>query len=138
MLCYGKLLEGGVAWHWESEQQKSFERQTLVSNTPVLKNFDFSKEIMLSVDTSAEGLGAVLLQEGHLVAFGSRSLTECQKRCAQIDKELLAIVYSREKFHHYVFGKTVQVVTDHKRQCLKSLSSNSSKTAENADKSAAV
>ncbi len=27
------------------------------------------------------------------MAFGSRSLTECQKRYAQIEKELLAIVY---------------------------------------------
>ncbi|KAI2666787.1 Retrovirus-related Pol polyprotein from transposon 17.6 [Labeo rohita] len=109
------LLEGDVAWHWESEQQKSFERlKSLVSNTPVLKYFDVNKEIMLSVDASAEGLGAVLLQEGHPVAFGSRSLTECQKRYAQIEKELLAIVYGCEKFHQYVYGKTVQVETDHK------------------------
>ncbi|RXN08425.1 retrotransposon-like family member retr-1 [Labeo rohita] len=110
-----KLLEGDVAWHWETEQQKSFERlKSLVSNTPVLKYFDVNKEIMLSVDASAEGLGAVLLQEGHPVAFGSRSLTECQKRYAQIEKELLAIVYGCEKFHQYVYGKTVQVETDHK------------------------
>ncbi len=46
------------------------------------------------MDASAEGLGAVLLQEGQPVAFGSRSLTECQKRYAQIEKELLAIVYA--------------------------------------------
>ncbi|RXN16535.1 dynein heavy chain axonemal [Labeo rohita] len=110
-----KLLEGDVAWHWETEQQRSFERlKSLVSNTPVLKYFDVNKEIMLSVDASAEGLGAVLLQEGHPVAFGSRSLTECQKRYAQIEKELLAIVYGCEKFHQYVYGKTVQVETDHK------------------------
>ncbi len=52
----------------------------------MLKYFDFNKDVMLSVDASAEGLGAVLLQEGQPVAFGSRSLTECQKRYAQIEK----------------------------------------------------
>ncbi len=65
-----KLLEGDETWHWDSKQQKSFERlKSLVSNTPVLKYFGLKKEVMLSVDASAEGLGAVLLQEGQPVAF---------------------------------------------------------------------
>ncbi len=80
----------------------------------MLKYFDLKKVVILSVDASAEGLGAVLLQEGQPVAFGSRSLTECQKRYAQIEKELLAIVYGCEKFHKYIYGKTVQMETDHK------------------------
>lgn len=33
------------------------------------------------------------MQEGQPVAYGSRSLTGTQKRCALIEKELLAIVY---------------------------------------------
>ncbi len=48
------------------------------------------------------------------MAFGSKSLTECLKIYAQIEKELLAIVYGCEMFHQYVYGKTVQVDTDHK------------------------
>lgn len=79
-----------------------------------MKYFNVNREVMISVDTSTEGLGAVLLQEGHPLAFGSRSLTECEKRYAQIEKELLAIVYACEKFHQYVYGKTVDVETDHK------------------------
>lgn len=109
------LLDSKVAWHWESEQQKSFEKlKQLVSSAPVLKYYDVHKEVTLSVDASSEGLGAVLLQDGQPVAYGSRSLTDCEKRYAQIEKELLAIVYGCEKFNQYVYGKTVQVETDHK------------------------
>lgn len=83
-----KLLEGDVAWHWEAEQQKSFEKlKMLVSKAPVLRYFDVKKDITLSVDASSEGLGAVLIQDGQPVAYGSRALTDCQKRYAQIEKE---------------------------------------------------
>lgn len=110
-----KLLEGDVAWQWEAEQQKSFEKlKMLVSKAPVLRYFDVKKDITLSVDASSEGLGAVLIQDGQPVAYGSRPLTDCQKRYAQIEKELLAIVYGCEKFKQYVYGKTVHVETDHK------------------------
>ncbi|KAI4884219.1 hypothetical protein NFI96_005617 [Prochilodus magdalenae] len=68
-----KLLESDTAWHWDFEQQESFRKlKSLVSNTPVLKYFDVSKDITLSVDASSEGLGAVILQGGQPVAFGSR------------------------------------------------------------------
>ncbi|KAJ8361609.1 hypothetical protein SKAU_G00181340 [Synaphobranchus kaupii] len=101
-----KLLEGEVAWHWESQLQKSFERlKSLVSNAPVLKFYDLNKQVSLSVDASSEGLGAVLMQERHPLAFGSRSLTDCQKRYAQVEKELLAIVYRCETFQQFLYGR---------------------------------
>lgn len=110
-----KLLEGETAWHWDTEQKKSFEKlKMLVSKAPVLKYFDVGKDVTLSVDASSEGLGAVLIQEGQPVAYGSRALTDCQRRYAQIEKELLAIVYGCEMFKQYVYGKTVHVETDHK------------------------
>lgn len=110
-----KLLGGETAWHWDTEQKKSFEKlKMLVSKAPVLKYFDVGKDVTLSVDASSEGLGAVLIQEGQPVAYGSRALTDCQRRYAQIEKELLAIVYGCEMFKQYVYGKTVHVETDHK------------------------
>ena len=84
-----------------------------MSQAPVLRYFDVNKDITLSVDASSEGLGVVLIQEGQPVAFGSRALTDCQKRYAQIEKELLAIVYGCEKFKQYVYGKTLHVEIHH-------------------------
>lgn len=69
--------------------------------------------ITIQCDSSKDGLGACLLQEGHPVSFASRSLTDCEKNYAQIEKELLAIVFSFEKYHNLVYGHKVLVESDH-------------------------
>ena len=33
---------------------------------------------------------------------------------AQIEKEMLAMSYSCDKFHHYIYGKQVEVATDYR------------------------
>lgn len=110
-----QLLQGETEWHWEEPQQQSFEKlKQLITVAPTLKYYDVNKAVTLSVDASSEGIGAVLLQDERPVAYGSRALTECQRRYAQIEKELLAIVYGCEKFHQYVYGREVQVESDHK------------------------
>ena len=45
-----------------------------------------------------DGLGAVLMQEGKPVSYASRAMTEAQKRYAMIEKELLAVVFGRERY----------------------------------------
>ncbi|XP_055890819.1 uncharacterized protein K02A2.6-like [Biomphalaria glabrata] len=55
------------------------------------------------------------MQEDKPVAYTSRRpLTETECRYAQIEKEMLAIVFAAEHFHHYIFGRTVIVQSDHK------------------------
>ena len=63
---------------------------------------------------SSRGLGAVLLQDNKPVAFASKSLTETECRYANIERELLAVVYSCERFHTYIYGSNFVVETDHK------------------------
>ena len=48
------------------------------------------------------GLGAVLGQDGHPVAYASRALTHTERNYAQIEKECLAIVFATEQFEHYI------------------------------------
>jgi hypothetical protein len=110
-----RLLEKNVQWHWSDEHQKSLDSlKTLLTKAPVLKYYAINEPLVLSVDASSEGLGAVLLQSQQPVAYASKPLTECQKRYAQIEKELLAILYGCEHFHQYIYGRTVVVETDHK------------------------
>ena len=109
------LTKNDVAWHWDKPQQESFDNlKKVLTSTPVLKFYDLNKEVTISVDASSKGLGAVLLQDKQPVAFASRALTETQTRYAQIERELLAVLYGCEKFHHYIYGRTVTIKTDNK------------------------
>lgn len=62
-----------------------------LSSLPVLRLFDRSLPVTVSVDASSIGIGAVLMQNVHPVAYSSTSLTVTQKRYFQIEKELLAV-----------------------------------------------
>ena len=89
-------------------------KKNLITSAPVLAFYDVSKPVKLSVDASQEGLGAVLIQSERPVAYASRSMTDCEKRYAQIEKEMLAIVFGLEHFHYYVYGHQTIVESDHK------------------------
>lgn len=108
------LLKKSTSWHWSDNHQKTFEKlKSIVSSTPVLQNFDPNKEVTLQVDSSNYGTGCTLLQDSKPVAFASRSLTETEKKYPQIEKEALAIKFACRKFHNYIWGKEIQIQTDH-------------------------
>lgn len=108
------LLKNNTEYKWLPEHEKEFNNlREIISDTPVLQYFDLNKPIVLSVDSSKNALGAVLLQEKP-IAYASSTLNESQQRYAQIEKELLAIVYGCTKFHQYIFGQNITVETDHK------------------------
>ena len=67
-----------------------------------------------SCNISQSGLGAVPLQDNQPVAYASRALTDVESRYTQIEKELLAIAFAFNKFHQYVYGKSVLLESDHK------------------------
>jgi hypothetical protein len=50
----------------------------------------------------------------HVVSTASRVLTQTERRYTAAEKELLAIVFSLEKFKLYVFGHEIQLNTDNK------------------------
>ena len=76
--------------------------------------FDRNKETTIQVDASSRGVGAVLLQYSKPVAFAIKSLTETECRYANIQRQLLAVVYGCERFHTYIYGSNFVVETDHK------------------------
>ena len=110
------LLEKDAKWQWHPEHLQSFSTlKHLASSAPVLAYFNPRQPVKLSVDASSKGLGAVLLQNDHPIAYASRALTDTQQRYAQIEKEMLAIVFGCTKFHDYIYGMPdVEVESDHK------------------------
>ncbi|KAK3755128.1 hypothetical protein QZH41_005886 [Actinostola sp. cb2023] len=110
-----ELLQKETAWHWDERHDHAFQDiKVKVTDPHILKYYDVNKPVTVSVDASSYGLGACLLQEGHLISYASRSLNDAEKNYAQIEKELLAVVYGCTKYHQYIYGKQVEVETDHK------------------------
>jgi len=92
-----------------------FEKiKKVLTEQPVLQFFNVKKPILVSCDASKSGLGAVLMQDNKPVAFASRALTDTETRYAQIEKELLAVVFAVERFNQYTYGQTVHFGSDYR------------------------
>lgn len=110
------LLEKDTEWHWDTQQAQAFDKlKQMITSHPTLSYFDPAKPTKISADASSHGMGAVLLQDDHPIAYASRSLTPAQQNYAQIEKEMLAIVFRCNKFHDHIYGlPSITVETDHK------------------------
>ena len=110
-----QLLHQDVEWHWEGQHETGFEKvKKALARSPVLGYYDAKKELTLQVDASSTGLGAALIQEGQPIAYASKALPPTQQNYAQIEKELLAVVFWCVKFGEYIVGRDVTIETDHK------------------------
>ena len=50
---------------------------------------------------------------GRPVAYASHSLSAAEENSAQIEKEMLGVIFTLEKFHHYVYRYKSEGQTDH-------------------------
>ena len=109
-----RLYKKDTVWRWDPEHQRALEGiKSVISSLPVLAYFDAKSERTIQCDTSKQGLGTVLLQEGKPVMYISRTLTETEQRYSNIERELLAVVFALERLNHYTAGYRVKVETDH-------------------------
>jgi len=109
------LTKNDVPWNWSEVQESAMhELKRMITQTPVLAFYDPTKDLVIENDACEYGLGSLLLQNGKPIAYASHSLSDAEARYAQIEREMLAVVFGLEKFQHYVYGRHVKVITDYK------------------------
>jgi hypothetical protein len=108
------LTKKSHPWVWTGRCQDAFEllKQKLIE-APLLRTPNESLPYEVVMDASDLGLGGVLLQEGHHVAFESRKLNDAELNHQTTEKEMLAIVYALRVWRCYLEGAEFTVYTDH-------------------------
>ncbi|GJR22850.1 retrotransposon-related protein [Tanacetum coccineum] len=104
-----ELLDSG-----SDEAIESFHAlQQAMVNSPVLALPNFDKEFIIETDASGYGVGVVLQQEGHPIAFLSKTLAPKHQSLAAYEKELLAMVLALQKWRGYLLDRHFKIRTDH-------------------------
>jgi hypothetical protein len=87
------LLMKHVVFVWTAEHQKAFELlKTALITAPVLALPDFSIPFCIYTDACQTCVGAVLVQQGHPLAFLSRALGPKNQGLSTYEKEYMAII----------------------------------------------
>jgi hypothetical protein len=109
------LLEKGREFKWDEKCQDSFDQlKKRLMLPPVLVMRDLQKGLDIYCDACGQGLGCVLMQEEHVIAYSSRQLRKHELNYPTHDLELAAIVYALKIWKHYIMGTKCQVYTEHK------------------------
>lgn len=103
------------AFLWSEMAEQAFSRlKDCIMSAPVLHLPNFSKSFYLDTDASGVGIGAVLHQENHPVAFFSKKLSDWSQKCSAYAREMMTITEAVSKFRHYLFGHFFVIHTGHR------------------------
>ena len=109
-----ELTKLDTTWCWDQRCETAFQAlKDALTNTSTMTYFDPNVPSEVLADASPCGLGAILTQNGKVVSYASRALSEVEQRYSQTESEMLAIVCSAEHFHLYLYGASFTICTDH-------------------------
>ncbi|KAL1203436.1 putative mitochondrial protein [Cardamine amara subsp. amara] len=106
-----------VKFEFTDEWLAAFEqiKRALIS-APIVQPPDWDLPFEVMCDANDFAVGAVLGQwkdkKLHAIYYASRTLNEAHKNYATTEKDLLAVVFTFEKFRNYLVGSKVIVHTD--------------------------
>ena len=109
-----KLLQKN-AFKWNEEANTAFENLKLAMTTlQVLALPDWNIPFTIETDASDVGLGAVISQNGNLIAFFSQKLSTRAQNKSIYERELMAVVLSVQKWRHYLLAKKFSIISNQK------------------------
>jgi hypothetical protein len=100
---------------WTTRREAIFqELKKRLTMVLVLTISDMEKPFSIYCDASGQGLGCVLMQDGHVVAYALRQLRKHKEKYPTYDLELAAVVLVLKIWRHYIIEKRCEVYSDHK------------------------
>jgi hypothetical protein len=110
-----ELLVKRKTFEWMPRREASFqELKKRLTATTVLILPDMEKLFSIYCNASGQGLGCVLMQDGHVVAYASRQLRKHEEKYPTHDLELAVMVHTLKIWRHYIISKRCEVYSDHK------------------------
>jgi hypothetical protein len=110
-----ELLANGNTIEWTPRRETSFqELKKRLTTSPVLTMSDMEKPFSIYCDASGQGLGCMLMQDDHVVAYASRQLRKHEEKYLNHDVKLAVVVHALKIWSHYIIGKRCEVCSDHK------------------------
>lgn len=109
-----QLLKKIVPFVWTTETQTPFDvlKQALTTAS-VLALPNFNKRFEIETDASDSGVGAVLLQDGHPLAYVSRGLGPKTRGLSTYEEKYMAILLGVEQWRTYLQHAEFVIHTDH-------------------------
>jgi hypothetical protein len=108
-----ELLGKDNKYEWLAKCESRFqELKQWPTTAPVLVMPNMEKEFLIHCDASGQGLGCVLMQDGHVVAYASRQLRKHVEHYLNHDLELAVVVHALEIWRHYLIRKRCVVYSD--------------------------
>ncbi|KAJ9552642.1 hypothetical protein OSB04_016687 [Centaurea solstitialis] len=109
------LTKKSDAFSWGGKQQEAFdELRKRLCEAPVLTLPEGVEDMVVYCDASHQGLGAVLMQRGKVIAYASRQLKPHECNYPTHDLVLGAVVFALKMWRHYLYGVKCTIYTDHK------------------------
>jgi hypothetical protein len=88
--------------------------QQALTQAPVLSLPDFNTTFFIETDVSAVGVGVVLMQKGHPLAFLSKALGPESRGLSTYEKEYLVVILAVRQWRYYLQHTEFVILTDHK------------------------
>jgi hypothetical protein len=110
-----ELLEKDKKFEWTPACKASFqELKKRVTTALILVMPDMEKTFSIYCGVSGQGLGCVLMQDGHVVAYASRQIGKHEVNYPTHDLELAIVVHALMIWRHYLMGMRCELYMDHK------------------------
>jgi hypothetical protein len=110
-----KLLKKGVQFIWTPAADQAFQLlKQMLAQAPVLAVPDFKQQFVLETDASNTGIGDVLMQNSHPIAYLSKHLCPRNQALSVYEKECLAILMAIDKWRPYLLHQKFLIRTYHK------------------------